>query len=146
MTDCNDTAIQPNGGESWLFEGCIFRDNGYSDPAAQIDWEDGRNHNKGHVLRNCSFYGNGSVSAVGADGLVIHNNTFNGVPLKVGSEVQNSRIWLNQFIGTGAKATTTPKTDMVFSQNYGYNGASYTISEVSDVEFAVRETENSFES
>lgn len=146
MTDCNDTAIQPNGGESWLFEGCVFRNNGYSDPASHIDWEDGRNHNKGHVLRNCSFEGGGAVTAVGADGLVIHNNVFKDVPLKVRSEVQNSRIWLNQFIGSKAKLTITTKTDMICSQNYGYDGASYTISEVSDVGFAVREAENNFAS
>lgn len=146
MIDCNDTAIQPNGGESWLFDGCIFRDNGYRDPVSHIDWEDGRNHNKGHVLRNCYFEGGGAVTAVGADGLVIHNNVFKDVPLNIGSEVQNSRIWLNQFVGTRAKVTITPKTDMVFSQNCGYEGASYTISEVSDVGFAVREAENNFAS
>lgn len=146
MTDCNDTAIEPNGGESWLIDGCTFKDNGYSDPASHIDWEDGRNHIKGHVLRNCSFEGGGAVTAVGADGLVIHNNVFKDVPLKIGSEVQNSRIWLNQFVGTRAKVTITPKTDMVFSQNCGYEGASYTISPVEDVGFAVREAENNFAS
>ena len=146
MTDCNDTAIQPNGGESWLFDGCIFRDNGYRDPASHIDWEDGRNHNKGHILRNCTFEGRGAVMAVGADGLAIHNNIFIDVPLNIGSEVQNSRIWLNQFIGSNARCTIAPKTDEIFSQNYGYDGASYTISEVSDVGFAVREAENNFTS
>lgn len=68
------------------------------------------------------------------------------MPLNIGSEVQNSCIWLNQFIGSKAKCTITPKTDEVFSQNYGYDGASYTISQSSGVGFAVREAENNFAS
>lgn len=146
MEDNYSLAISTNGGENMLIEGCTFRNNGYRDPASHLDWEDGRQHNKGHVLRNCFFDGGGAVTAVGADGIVIHNNIFNNVPLIIGSEVQNSRIWLNQFIGSSAKATINPKTDMVFSQNYGYDGASYTVSEVEDVGFAVRETENNFTS
>ena len=86
------------------------------------------------------------MTAVGADGLAIHNNVFIDVPLNIGDEVQNSRIWLNQFIGPKAKCTITPKTDEVFSQNYGYDGASYTISQSSGVGFAVREAENNFAS
>ena len=78
--------------------------------------------------------------------MAIHNNVFTDVPLNIGSEVQNSCIWLNQFIGSKAKCTVTPKTDEVFSQNYGYDGASYTISQSSGVGFAVREAENNFAS
>lgn len=146
MEDNYSLAISTNGGENMLIDDCIFRNNGYRDPASHLDWEDGRQHNKGHILRNCTFEGGGAVTAVGADGLVIHNNVFTDVPLNIGSEVQNSRIWLNQFIGSKAKCTITPKTDEVFSQNYGYDGASYTVSEVSDVGFAVREAENNFAS
>lgn len=140
MEDNNDTAIQPNGGESWEFDSCTFRNNGYSDPAAHIDWEDGRQHNKGHILRNCTFEGGGAVRGVGADGLIIHGNTFNGVPLKISGEVQNSRVWLNTFIGS--QLTITPKTDEVVSQNQFYDSASYTINTVDGVDFAVRETAN----
>ena len=143
--DSYSTAIAPNGGENFVIENCTFRNNGYRDPASQIDWEDGRQHNKGHILRNCSFEGGGPVTVIGADGIVIHNNVMNGTPLNVGDEVQNARVWLNQFIGSGAKATITPKTDEVFSQNYGYNGAAYTLNTIDGVEFSVRETENSFE-
>lgn len=146
MEDNYSLAISTNGGENMLIEGCIFRNNGYRDPASHLDWEDGRQHNKGHILRNCTFEGGGAVTAVGADGLAIHNNIFIDVPLNIGSEVQNSRIWLNQFIGSKAKCTINPKTDEVFSQNYGYDGASYTISQSSDVGFAVREAENNFAS
>lgn len=142
MEDNNDTAIQPNGGESWEFDSCTFRNNGYSDPAAHIDWEDGRQHNKGHILRNNTFEGGGAVTAVGADGLVVHNNVFTDVPLKIGDEVQNSRVWLNSFIGDKAKLTITPKTDEVVSQNQFYDSASYTINTVDGVDFAVRETAN----
>lgn len=146
MEDNYSLAISTNGGENMLIDGCIFRNNGYRDPASHLDWEDGRQHNKGHILRNCTFDGGGAVTAVGADGLAIHNNVFTDVPLNIGSEVQNSRIWLNQFIGSKAKCTIAPKTDEVFSQNYGYDGASYTISQNSGVGFAVREAENNFAS
>lgn len=143
LEDNYSTAIAPNGGESMLVEYCTFKNNGYRDPASHLDWEDGRQHNKGHILRYNTFEGGGAVTAVGADGLVIHNNTFTQVPLNIGDEVQNSRIWLNRFIK--CKATITPKTDDVFSQNYGYDGGSYTLNTMTDVGFAVRETANSFE-
>lgn len=143
LEDNYSTAIAPNGGESMLVEYCTFKNNGYRDPSSHLDWEDGRQHNKGHILRFNTFEGGGAVTAVGADGLVIHNNTFTQVPLNIGDEVQNSRIWLNRFIK--CKATITPKTDEVFSQNYGYDGASYTLNTLTDVGFAVRETANSFE-
>ena len=146
LEDNYSTAIAPNGGESMLVEYCTFKNNGYRDPASHLDWEDGRQHNKGHILRFNTFEGVGAVTAVGADGLVIHNNIFTDVPLNIGDEVQNSRIWLNQFIGSKAKCTIAPKTDEVFSQNYGYDGASYTISQSSGVGFAVREAENNFAS
>lgn len=143
LEDNYSTAIAPNGGESMLVEYCTFKNNGYRDPASHLDWEDGRQHNKGHILRYNTFEGGGAVTAVGADGLVIHNNTFTQVPLNIGDEVQNSRIWLNWFIK--CKASITPKTDEIFSQNYGYDGASYTLGTMTDVGFAVRETANSFE-
>ena len=143
LEDNYSTAIAPNGGESMLVEYCTFKNNGYRDPASHLDWEDGRQHNKGHILRFNTFEGGGAVTAVGADGLAIHNNTFTQVPLNIGDEVQNSRIWLNRFIK--CKATITPKTDEVFSQNYGYDSASYTLNALTDVGFAVRETANSFE-
>ena len=142
LEDNYSTAIAPNGGESMLVEGCTFRNNGYRDPASHLDWEDGRQHNKGHILRNNTFEGGGAVTAVGADGLVVHNNVFTDVPLKIGDEVQNSRVWLNSFIGDKAKLTITPKTDEVVSQNQFYDSASYTINTVDGVDFAVRETAN----
>lgn len=142
MTDCNDTAIQPNGGVSWCIENCYFQDNGYSDPASHIDWEDGRNHNKGHVLRNCYFKDGGHVCVLGSDGIVMHNNVFDNADLRVGAEAQNSRIWLNQFITKGAAVAS--KTDMVFSQNYGSDGAALTVTNAESVDHAIRQAENVF--
>lgn len=140
--DNYSTAIAPNGGDSSTIDGCIFRRNGYRDPAAHIDWEDGRQNNKGHILRDCYFTLGGNVAAIGADGLVVHNNVFDGVGLGISSEVQNERVWLNQFIKT--TCTITPKTDCVFSQNIGVSGSSYTLGSIADTNFAVREAENSF--
>ena len=144
MEDNNATAIQPNAGENWLISDCIFHNNGFRDPASHIDWEDGRNHNKGHILRNCKFSGGGTVMATGADGLVIHNNEFDETRLYIGDEVQNSRVWLNTF--RGGKNEIYTKTDMVFSQNYAADGATFTVAEQGDgVDFAVRQAHNETE-
>lgn len=143
MENNYSTAIQPNGGESWCIERCTFRENGFRDPSSHIDWEDGRNNNKGHVLRWCTFEGGGTVLSVGSDGLVVHNNVFDGAAFGIGAEVQNSRIWLNQFINS--KANIATKTDMVFSQNYGFDGSSYTLTNNDAANFAIREHSNLFE-
>lgn len=140
MEDNYSLAISTNGGENMLIENNRFLNNGYRDPASHLDWEDGRQHNKGHVVRGNTFEGGGAVTAIGADGLSIHNNTFINVPLRVDSEVQNSRIWLNTFRDSGA--TITSKTDAVFSQNYGWNGANFTIKDIADVGFMVRQAGN----
>lgn len=140
LEDNYSTAIAPNGGESMVIEHCVFKNNGYRDPASHLDWEDGRQHNKGHILRYNTFDGGGAVTAVSADGLSIHNNKFIGVPLTIGDEAQNSRIWLNTLIG--GKVTITPKTDEVFSQNIGYDGATFTINTLANVGFAVRQAHN----
>lgn len=145
MEDNYSTAIQPNGGENWVIEDCTFRNNGYRDPSSHIDWEDGRNNNKGHILRNCTFKNGGSVWIVGADGLVVHNNVFDSVPFKNGGEAQNTRAWLNQFIGKLATATLDTKTDMVFSQNSGWDGAAISAPENTAVKFAQRMAGNVFE-
>lgn len=135
------TGLAPNGGDGWIIEGCTFEDNGQVDPASHIDWEDGRNNNKGHILRGSYFY-SGTVTIFGADGTSIHNNVFHGCRIRNGNEVQNSRIYLNQFIKGNAEITT--KTDMLFSQNYGVDGSSITLTNVNDVDFEIRATENDF--
>lgn len=144
MENNYSTAIQPNGGESWCIERCTFRENGIRDPSSHIDWEDGRNNNKGHVLRWCTFEGGGTaVMSVGSDGLVAHNNILTDTVMNIGSETQNARIWLNQFVESTVKIS--PKTDEVFSQNFGCSGSSYTVTSVDGTNFAVRETCNEFE-
>lgn len=143
LEDNYSLAISAQGGEGTLIEGCAFKNNGYRDPHSHIDWEDGRQHNKGHILRNCTFENGGiAVCVIGSDGIVVHNNVLTNTTMEVRDEVQNSRIWLNQF--SGSKATITSKTDMVFSQNYGWDGSTYTLTPVADVGFAIREAENNF--
>lgn len=136
MEENYSTAIQPNGGESWLFENCYFKNNGVRDPSSHIDWEDGRNNNKGHILRNCTFEDGGTLMAIGADGLVIHNNILKNMSFKQGGEVQNSRIWLNQFVD--ANATVESKTDMVFSQNYAIGNSTFTLTDNDATNFKIR--------
>lgn len=144
MEDSYSLAISTNGGESMLIDGCTFRNNGYRDPASHLDWEDGRQHNKGHILRNCTFEGGGTaVMSVNSDGLVVHNNVFTDTSMSISDETQNSRIWLNQFINS--KASINTKTDMVFSQNYGFDGSSYTLTNNDGTDFAIREHSNLFE-
>lgn len=142
LEDNYSTAIQPNHGDNWVIENNIFRRNGYRDPASQIDWEDGRNNIHGHIVRNNVFEDGGAVTFIGGSCMVFHNNILKNNALNQGGEVQNSRMWLNQFIGTKAKATIDTKTDMVFSQNYFIDGATYTLSENSATNFKIHEFSN----
>lgn len=142
--DNYSTGMVANGGEGLLIDNCVFHNNGYRDPHAAIDWEDGRQHAKGHILRNCTFSGNGGdVTVIGADGLVVHNNQFDGIKLDIRDEVQNSRVWLNQFRKDGLKIV--PKTDAVVSQNIFWDGAVCDIQTQDGVGFAVRQAENIIE-
>lgn len=138
------TGMVANGGEGLLIDNCVFHNNGYRDPHAAIDWEDGRQHAKGHILRNSKFSGSGGdVTVIGADGLVVHNNLFDSIKLDIRDEVQNSRVWLNQFRKDGLKIV--PKTDAVASQNLFWDGAVCDIRMQDGVEFAVRHAENIIE-
>lgn len=142
--DNYSTGMVPNGGESLLIDNCVFHNNGYRDPHAAINWEDGRQHMKGHILRNCTLSGNGGdVTAIGGDGLAIHNNRFDGINLDIRDEVQNSRIWLNTMIG--ANIIIKPKTDSVVSQNIGWGGSQIKVTVGDNVAFDVRQAGNVFE-
>ena len=136
MEENYSTAIQPNGGESWLIENCYFRRNGVRDPASHIDWEDGRNNNKGHILRGCTFEDGGQLTIIGSDGLAAHNNILKNMNLAQGGEVQNSRIWLNQFINS--RVNIESKTDMVFSQNYAIGNTTFNLTDNDAVNFKIR--------
>lgn len=149
MEDNFSTAIAPIGGDALLIDNCMFKNNGYRDPASHIDWEDGWMNAHGHVIRNCTFKNGGTaITVVGASDLSIHNNVFYDTKLGAGADnrdcVQYLRIWLNQFIGSKATATIKAKTDEVFSQNYGSGGATYTLSTLTDGDYACREVGNSF--
>lgn len=142
LEDNYSTAIQPNSGDNWVIENNIFRRNGYRDPASQIDWEDGRNNIHGHIVRNNIFEDGGAVTFVGGSCIVFHNNILKNNALTHGDEVQNSRIWLNQFIGKKSIATIKNKTDIVFSQNYFNDSAKYNLSPTTNVKFKIHEFEN----
>lgn len=140
LEDNYSTAIQPNGGDNWVIENNIFRRNGYRDPASQIDWEDGRNNIHGHIVRNNIFEDGGAVTFVSGSCMVFHNNILKNNALNQGGEVQNSRMWLNQFIG--GKVSIDTKTDMVFSQNYFIDGATYSLTDNSATNFRIHEFNN----
>nr|DAP88442.1 MAG TPA: Poly(beta-D-mannuronate) C5 epimerase 6 [Caudoviricetes sp.] len=142
LEDSYSTAIQPNSGDNWIIENNIFRRNGYRDPASHIDWEDGGNNMHGHICRNNTFENGGAVTFVGGSCLVFHNNILKYSPLKQGAEVQNSRMWLNQFIGLKSTANIQTKTDMVFSQNYFIDGATYTLSPTANINFKIHNFKN----
>lgn len=136
LEDNYSLAISAQGGEGTLIEGCVFKNNGYRDPHSHIDWEDGRQHNKGHILRNCTFEGGGiAVCVIGSDGLVVHNNVLTDTSMDVRGEAQNSRIWLNQFVD--AKALVESKTDMVFSQNYAIGNSAFTLTDNEATNFKI---------
>lgn len=113
------TAIAPEGGYNLFINNCTFKNNGYRDPSSHIDWEDGRLHNKGHIVKDCYFEGGGQVVATGADGLTMFDNVFKNTRFSIGNEVQNQRLWLNQFLNTRISLYT--KTDWVYSQNQEYD-------------------------
>ena len=142
LEDNYSTAIQPNSGDNWVIENNIFRRNGYRDPASQIDWEDGRNNIHGHIVRNNTFEDGGAVTFVACSCMVFHNNILKNNSFRHGDEVQNSRIWLNQFVGSKSVVDIKTKTDMVFSQNYFIDGATYTLSPPTNVNFKIHNFEN----
>ena len=92
------------------------------------------------MVRNNIFEDGGAVTFVGGSCMVFHNNTLKNNALNQGGEVQNSRMWLNQFIG--GKVNIDTKTDMVFSQNHFINGATYTLNKNSSVDFKIHEFDN----
>lgn len=142
LEDNYSTAIQPNGGDNWVIENNIFRRNGYRDPASQIDWEDGRNNIHGHIVRNNIFEDGGAVTFVGGSCMVFHNNILKNNALNHGNEVQNSRLWLNQFTGKKSIANIQNKTDIVFSQNYFNDGAKCNLSPTTGAKFKIHGFEN----
>lgn len=118
------TAISPQGGKNILIEDCYFENNGLIDPASTIDWEDGRIHIQGHILRNNKFCltestkkWNGMLNIINGRDITIHDNEIE-VPFYNKSETQNSRIYRNRFIGQlSSGLTLDSKGDMIFTMN-----------------------------
>lgn len=118
------TAISPQGGKNLLIEGCYFENNGLIDPSSTIDWEDGRIHIQGHVLRNNEFClvestkkWNGMLNIINGRDITIHDNEIR-VPFYNKDETQNSRFYRNRFIGQAEnQLTLASKGDMIFAMN-----------------------------
>ena len=115
------TGLSPQGCIALTLDGCIFADNGSADPYAHIDWEDGRQHMQGHIVRDCSFAQSASkwhcnVEAPGGGrNIVMHGCTVQGGSVSVGSESQNWRMYHNDFRETTVSLAS--KGDMVFAGN-----------------------------
>lgn len=115
------TGLSPQGCIALTLDGCIFADNGSADPYAHIDWEDGRQHMQGHIVRDCSFAQSASkwhcnVEAPGGGrNIVMHGCTVQGGSISVGSESQNWRMYHNDFRETTVSLAS--KGDMVFAGN-----------------------------
>lgn len=115
------TGLSPQGCIALTLDGCIFADNGSADPYAHIDWEDGRQHMQGHIVRDCSFAQSASkwhcnVEAPGGGrNIVMHGCTVQGGSVSVGSETQNWRMYHNDFRETTVSLAS--KGDMVFAGN-----------------------------
>lgn len=138
------TGLAPNAGYDWVFDNCIFENNGGRSSTANIDWEDGWNQNQGHVLKNCIFKGS-RVLSIQTVCCAIHNNTFINASLGIEHRTEFSRVWLNTFQGVGQSISFMSKTDAVFSQNQGTNNTKYDLKvDGENLDYAIRETENIF--
>ena len=114
------TGISPQGGIATRLDHCTFEDNGSADPYSHIDWEDGRVHIQGHIVRDCIFrqvttgYRCNLLASSGRD-VVLHGNTVIGGTVSVGSECQQWRMYHNDFCDTTVFLAS--KGDMVFAGN-----------------------------
>lgn len=113
------TGMSPQGGIRLDIQNCIFEDNGFSDPYSHIDWEDGRIHIQGHILRNNQFIkkskGTCNLAMLNGRDIAFHDNTVIGGSFYNTGEMQNARIYRNQFIGTSVSLNS--KTDACYVSN-----------------------------
>lgn len=117
------TGISPQGTKRLLLDNCLFEDNGSSDPYAHIDWEDGRIHIQGHVVRHCTFKctdntkWHSNVAMLNGRDIAFHDNEYIGAgKLYLTSEMQNARIYRNKFLDN-TTVSLASKTDMVYASN-----------------------------
>ena len=115
------TGISPQGGIRLTLDNCTFLDNGSSDPYSHIDWEDGRTHIQGHIIRNCTFNStnptkwHSNIAMLNGRDIVFHDNKMSQGQFYLTGEMQNARIYRNQFINT--KVSLASKTDMCYVCN-----------------------------
>lgn len=111
--------LSPQGGRHLVVSDCDFINNGHIDPASQIDWEDGRVHMQGHIIRRNRFINDTSytcqiVSTASRD-ITFHDNYVERCPYKIGAEAQNTRTFRNMFKKCGINYNN--KADCVFIGN-----------------------------
>ena len=119
--DNYSTGIAACGGKHWTFDGLIFENNGVTDPACHVDYEDGWESVIGDIWRNCYFddkQGNGII-LVSGNSATFYNNEINcKFDPRVRSE--NWRVYHNIITKS---ITGNCQTDTVIAQNLLLNGA-----------------------
>lgn len=111
--------LSPQGGRHLVVSDCEFINNGHMDPSSQIDWEDGRVHMQGHIIRRNKFinttrYVCQIVSTASRD-ITFHDNYVERCPYKIGAEAQNTRTFRNMF--KDCSINYNNKADCVFIGN-----------------------------
>lgn len=115
------TGLCPQGGIRVTVDNCVFLDNGSADPYAHIDWEDGRIHIQGHIIRNCTFNStnptkwHSNIAMLNGRDIAFHDNKMSQGQFYLTGEMQNARIYRNHFINT--KVLLASKTDMCYVCN-----------------------------
>lgn len=120
--------LSPQGGKHLVVSDCEFINNGHNDPASQIDWEDGRVHMQGHIIRRNKFINTTSyvcqiVSTASRD-ITFHDNYVEKCPYKLGQEAQQPRTFRNVFQNTSMNISS--KADSVFCGNAYTKEPTYT--------------------
>ena len=112
------TGFCPQGGIGVIVDQCTFEDNGSADPYSHIDWEDGRIHIQGHIVKNCTFISINStfksnITDCNSRDVVFRNNQINGGKFSLTSECVNTRIYHNNF--SGCTISLASKSDMIYA-------------------------------
>lgn len=113
------TGISPQGGRWVQISDCTFFNSGYLDPASSIDWEDGRIHMQGHIVRNCNFGRNisGACQIISSNSrdIAFHDNYVDDCMFTMTAETQNNRIYRNKFLNNNISIGS--KGDCIFYGN-----------------------------
>lgn len=110
------TGIAMCGGQHWLIEGCRFYNNGYRDPLADVDYEDGWESMIGDIWRNNNFVGYGyGITLIAGYHIAFHNNYMN-VWLRT-NRCTGLRLYHNVFKKHRSGLSLNCNGDCVFSQN-----------------------------